>query len=196
MPLPEEILFIDENYVKRYTWVNGSVDPLLMYPAIYLAQDEHIQQILGTDLYVLIKELIETGDITDPQYANYKTLLDSYLRKATCWWALYEMLPNLYIKTDNGSLVIRRSESTEPISNEDLKNYREESRLKALYYSKVMVNYICKNRPNFPEFNTNTQGQFWSNPVIFPSNSYEISSSRNERIFGMDWYTFRNWLNG
>ena len=39
MALTPEVLLIDENYIKKYTWVNGSVDPLLMYPAIYIAQD-------------------------------------------------------------------------------------------------------------------------------------------------------------
>jgi hypothetical protein len=196
MALPEEILFVDENYIKRYTWINGSVDPLLMYPAIYLAQDEHIQQIIGTDLYVLIKGLIETGDITEPEYTNYKHLLDNYLRKTTCWWSLYEMLPHLYIKTDNGSLVIRRSENTEPIGTDDYMNYREQARQKALYYSQIMINFICKNRQDYPEFNTNSQGQFWSNPTIFPSNNFEISRSKKDKVYGMEWYSLRNWLNG
>ena len=181
MALPEEILFIDENYIKRYTYVNGSVDPLLMYPSIYIAQDEHVQQILGTDLFNKVKDLISTGDISDPANVNYKTLLDDYLRKATCWWSMYEMLPHLYIKTDNGSLVIRTSESTTSISMDDFTNYRNEAKQKALYYSKILVNYICKNQQFFPEYMTNTEGQFWSNPTIFPSNNYAFSSGRDSR---------------
>jgi len=32
-----EVLLISENYIKKYTTVNGSVDPNLMYPSVYLA---------------------------------------------------------------------------------------------------------------------------------------------------------------
>jgi len=56
MALQPEVLLIDENYIKKYTWINGSVDPLLLYPAIYLSQDKYAQLYLGTDLYNRIKE--------------------------------------------------------------------------------------------------------------------------------------------
>ena len=55
MALQPEVLLIDENYIKKYTWINGSVDPLLLYPAIYLSQDKYAQLYLGTDLYNRIK---------------------------------------------------------------------------------------------------------------------------------------------
>jgi len=113
MALQPEVLLIDENYIKKYTWINGSVDPLLMYPAIYLAQDKYAQLYLGTDLYNRIKEDVVNDDIT----GAYATLLDNYLRRMIMWWTMYEVLPHLYVKTDNGSLVIRTSY---PVLNEVL----------------------------------------------------------------------------
>lgn len=175
MALQPEVLFIDETYIKKYTWVNGSVDPLLLYPAIYLAQDEHIQQYLGTDLYYKLKDDLEAGTIT----GNYLNLLDRYVRRATCWWTMYEVLPHLYVKTDNGSLVQRISEDTTTIGQQDYQAYREQTRQKAMFFTARMVDFLCYNQSMFPEYTTNTQNQMWSDSNVFPSNNFEISSGRD-----------------
>ena len=176
MALSPEVLLIDENYIKKYTWINGSVDPLLMYPAIYLAQDEHLQLYLGTDLYDKIKTDVADGTIT----GDYLTLLDKYIRRMVCWWSLYEMLPHLYVKTDNGSLVIRTSEDTTPIQQTDLQNYRDQSRNKAMFYTQRMVDFLCNDSSAFPEYATNTQNQVYSQTSVYPSNAYEISVGRDK----------------
>lgn len=177
MALQPEVLFIDENYIKKYTWINGSVDPLMLYPAIYLAQDEKIQQYLGTDLYYKIKDDLEANTIS----GNYLLLLDRFIRRATCWWAMYEVLPHLYVKTDNGSLVQHTSEDTTTISESSYEKYREQTRQKALFFTARMVDYLCYNQSLFPEYLTNVQNQMWSDTNVFPSNNFEISSG-NDRI--------------
>ena len=187
MALQPEVLLVDENYIKKYTWVNGSVDPLLMYPAIYLAQDEHLQQYLGTDLYNKIKTDVANNTIS----GSYLTLLDNWVRRMVCWWAMYEMLPHLYMKTDNGSLVIRTSEDSQPITQDDLQNYREQSRQKAMFYTARMVDYLCDNTSLFPEYSTNTQNQLYSDTDVYPSNNFEISMGSDRYVKGQ--YK-RGWL--
>jgi hypothetical protein len=188
MALTPEVLLIDETYIKKYTWINGSVDPLLMYPAIYLAQDEYAQLYLGTDLYEKIKEDVVNNDIA----GACEILLDKYLRRMIMWWALYEMLPHLYVKTDNGSLVIRTSEDTTPISQTDLQNYRDQARSKAMFYTQRMVDYLCANSSDFPEYLTNTNNQIYSQTNVYPSNAFEISSGRDKSVYvyrrqGLGW---------
>jgi hypothetical protein len=41
-------------------------------------------------------------------------------QSATLWWTMVELIPSLYVKMDNGSLVIRTSEDTTGISQSDL----------------------------------------------------------------------------
>jgi hypothetical protein len=188
MALQPEVLLIDENYIKKYSWINGSVDPLLMYPAIYLAQDEYAQLYLGTDLYNKIKEDVVNDDIT----GAYEELLDTYLRRMIMWWSLYEMLPHLYVKTDNGSLVIRTSEDTTPITQTDLQNYRDQSRSKAMFYTQRMVDFLCFNQSDFPEYTTNDTQQIWSQTNVYPSNAFEISDGRDTKPYlykrqGLGW---------
>jgi len=63
-----EVLLISENYIKKYTTVNGSVDPNLIYPSVYLAQDKWILPFLGTDLMNKIKADVAAGTIAGNSY--------------------------------------------------------------------------------------------------------------------------------
>jgi len=58
-----EILLISDVYIKKYTNINGAVDPNLLYPSIYLAQDKHLAPYLGTALYEKIKNDIENNTL-------------------------------------------------------------------------------------------------------------------------------------
>jgi len=45
------VLFVSEDTIKKSTTINGNVDVELLLPYIKVAQDIHIHQLLGTDLY-------------------------------------------------------------------------------------------------------------------------------------------------
>ena len=45
------VLFISEETIKNSTTINGNVDVEMLLPYIKVAQDIHVQQVLGTDLY-------------------------------------------------------------------------------------------------------------------------------------------------
>ena len=107
MSLTAEILFVNPDYLKRITQLNGGVDEAVIVPAVILAQDKWIQQFLGTDLLNKLKNDVSGSGPT----GAYATLLDNYVRKATAWWTMVELLPNLYVKLDNGGLVIRTAEN-------------------------------------------------------------------------------------
>ncbi len=65
-----EVLLISENYVKKYTTVNGSLDPNLLYPSIYLAQDKWLLPFLGTDLLNKIKADVAAGTTATGTFAS------------------------------------------------------------------------------------------------------------------------------
>jgi len=172
MALEQAVILVSENYMKQYTFINGSVDPNIFKPCAILAQDEHIQQVIGTDLFNKILNDIRNNTLS----GNYLTLVDSYMLKAVAWWTMYELLPHLYMKTDNGSIVVRTSDDSTPISSQDLQNYRDQVREKAQFYTQRMIDYLCFNSGLFPELNTNTLQQLSSNPKANRSTIFEIGS--------------------
>ncbi len=108
-----EVLLISENYIKKYTTVNGSVDPNILYPSVYLAQDKWLLPFLGTDLLNKIKTDVAANTIA----GNYQTLLEDYIQKMLLWWVMVDVTPNLCYRMDNGTLVQRQSEDTVPVSD-------------------------------------------------------------------------------
>lgn len=152
MALPQSVLFIDEDYIKRYSTINGSVDPTFLEPRLILAQDKWIQPILGTNLYQTIKAAILANNLT----AIQTTLLEDFIMRATLHWALIEILPSLLYKVNNGAISTYSSEDSSPISRSELDRLVEEQRNNAQFYSERLIDYLCANSSLFPEYNTRT----------------------------------------
>lgn len=172
MALTAEVLFVNPDYMKRLTQLNGGVEDSVMVPAIILAQDKYLQQYLGTDLLNKLKSDISGGTLT----GVYETLLDTYVRKVTVWWAMVEMLPNLYVKLDNGGLVIRSAENTVNISDADLHREVENARQNAQFYTSRLVDYLCYNQSSFPEYTSNTSPDMFPESTVYYQNGMTIST--------------------
>lgn len=175
MALTAEVLFVNPDYIKRLTQVNGGVEDSVMVPAIILAQDKHLQNYLGTDLLDKLKSDIAGSGPT----GDYATLLDDYVRKATVWWSMVEMLPNLYVKLDNGGLVIRVSDDTQAISESDLHREVENARQNAQFYTTRMVEYLCNNSSLFPEYNSNSGAEMSPEQQVYYQNGMTISGGHD-----------------
>ena len=150
-----EVLFINSDYIKRYTGLNGSVEEGYIFPYTLTAQDKHIQLYLGTSLYEKLKTEVANATLT----GNYKTLMDDYVLKSLMWWTMVELLPHLYVKVDNGGLVIKTAQNTSPISRNDLQMQIDSARNNALFYSGLLEDYLCENGSLFPEYSNNTGAQ-------------------------------------
>jgi hypothetical protein len=165
-----EVLFISDVYVKKYTNINGAVDPNLLYPAIYLAQDKYLSAYLGTSLYTRLKDDILNDTLT----GNYQILVDDYARRVVLWWTMVEAYPTLTYKVDNGTLVQRTSEDSSPVSDVVFKDMLTRAKANAEYYTAVMVDYLCANSSLFPEYSNN----------VFPQRPpLQLRKGRNAYIF-------------
>ena len=171
MALHPEILFVNPDYIKRITNINGSIEDAYLVPSIILAQDKYIQLYLGTDLLNKLKADIQAGTLS----GDYAVLMDSYVRKATLWWAMVEMIPSLYVKMDNGSLVIRISEDTTSITPDDLHREVERARQNAQFYTFRLYDYLCNNSSLFPEYTSNTGADMLPQPADYYQSGMSIS---------------------
>lgn len=174
MALLAPVLLIDENYIKNYTWLNDSVDSTLLKPAILLAQDKHLQEVIGTDLYQSIINAIRNDDLTE----ELQTLINDYIMISVCWWTIYEVAPHLYIKTDNGSLMIRTSSDTQSVTGSDVQEYKNQAREHAVFYTNRMIDFLWKNSGLYEPYTTNLQNQLWSNPLANKSVVMEVGQAR------------------
>jgi hypothetical protein len=176
MALTAEVLFVNPDYLKRVTNLNGSVEDSYVIPSVIIAQDKYIQQYLGTDLQVALKGMVTTGSFP----ADYATLMDSYVRKATAWWTMVDLIPSLYVKIDNGGLVIRSAENTTAISPDDLHREIERARMNAQFYTERLVAYLTNNSSKFSEYSSNTAEEMTPICRTYDQNGMTISGGYDE----------------
>jgi len=143
---------ISEQTLKDTTVLNENVDPKLIAPAILEAQDIEIQAILGSTLYNKVLSLIPSGVISTAPYANYKTLLDSYIQPSLKYYVLSELIFPMTFKLMNKSVASRSSEFSSSISSDEIGMNQEFYKNKAEYYATRMINYLRDNQSLFPEY--------------------------------------------
>ena len=150
------VLFISEAKLKSSTAINLAVSVDLLFPYVRQAQKLYVETKLGTDLNNKLKDLITTGTVGAVGNEAYKTLLDDYIGDMLPNWALYNCIPYLRFKVENGNIYSKTSETGNALSTEEAQHLREEVRNTAEYYTERMIDYICNNTSSFPEYSTNT----------------------------------------
>lgn len=150
------VLFISEAKLKDSTAINLNVDVELLLPYVRQAQKLYVETKLGTNLNNKLKDLITTGTVGSVGNEAYKTLLDDYIGDMLPNWALYNCIPFLRFKVENGNIYSKTSETGNALSTEEAQHLREEVRNTAEYYTERMIDYICNNNSLFPEYSTNT----------------------------------------
>lgn len=178
MALEAEVLFVNPDFLKRLTSLNGSVEDSYVIPSVILAQDKYLQQYLGTDLLDKLKADVKASSLT----GNYLTLMDEYVRKVVCWWTMVDLVPTLYVKIDNGGLVIRSSDNTQAISPDDLYREVERARTNAQFYTQRLLSYLCNNSELFPEYSSNSNGDMTPDTQAYSQNGLTISGGNNALI--------------
>jgi hypothetical protein len=181
-----EILIISDVYVKKYTNINGAVDPNLLYPSIYLAQDKHLAPYLGTSLYEKIKSDIQNNTLA----GAYQTLVEDYARRVVLWWSMVEAAPTLTYKVDNGTMVQRTSEDSQPVGDVIFKDQLARWQQNAEHYTGLMVDWLCANSSLLPEYSNNQWPQ--RPPITLQKGSASYIFSSGNTASSRTGYRYRS----
>lgn len=154
-------LFITANDLKRYSIVNGNVDNDKFMQFIEIAQDIHIQNYLGTDLYNKFQTIILNSTINNVVNADYKFLLDTYIKSMLVHWAMVEYLPFAAYTVANGGVYKHTSETSQSVDKNEIDFLVEKQRNTAQHYTRRFIDYMCFNSATFPEYNSNSNGDMY-----------------------------------
>lgn len=157
------VLFVNEDKLKSSTAINYNVDTAFLLPFLKIAQDKHLQIILGTKLYDKLQTEIADGTLVNP----YKTLVDDYIQDAIIHYALVEALPFISFQIKNGSITQKNSENGTAATRQDVDYLVQKERDSAEFYGQRIVEYLCNDSSSFPEYSQNTGADL--NPI---SNAY------------------------
>ena len=144
-------LLVTTTDIKQFTMVDGNVSNDKFIQFIEIAQDIHIQNILGTDLLEKIQSDITGSSLT----GNYLTLTN-LVKPCLVYYAFFEYLhwagytlknKGLFKHTAEAAVVVDRAELGDLLGK--AKNYAES-------YAIRLKDYLCeKGSSTFPELDTN-----------------------------------------
>jgi len=154
-------IFITANDLKRYSIVNGNVDNDKFMQFIEIAQDIHIQNYLGTDLYNKFQTIILNSTINNVVNADYKFLLDTYIKSMLVHWAMVEYLPFAAYTVANGGVYKHTSETSQSVDKNEIDFLVEKQRNTAQHYTRRFIDYMCFNSVTYPEYNSNSNGDMY-----------------------------------
>jgi len=151
-------LFITKEDIVKNTSISGSVDSNKFLQYVQLAQEIHIQNLLGTDLYEKISSIIidNGGNMPD---SDYKNLVKDYIRPILIHYGMVEYLAFAPYSISNAGVYKHSIETSETASKEDVDYIASKHKNYADYYSNRLIEYLCTNgtKQRFPEYYTNTE---------------------------------------
>lgn len=152
------VLFIKRSDLIKNSIIDGNVDTDLFIQFIKLAQQIHVRNYLGTDLYNKISTDISGGNLT----GNYLSLVNDYVQPMLIWYAQVEYIPYAAYQIKNGGIFKHSSENAETVSKDEVDYLVEKARNSSEYYTRRFIDYMSFNNSLFPEYNSN------SNEDIYP----------------------------
>lgn len=152
-------LFITPKDLKSNTILNGNVDQDLFINFIKIAQQMHVQNYLGTQLYDAITTKINTSTLT----GDYLSLVTDYVQPMLIHYAMVDYLPFANYQIRNGGVFKHRTDNSESTTKDELDILVQKHRTFADFYAKRFVDYMgIYASSKFPEYFQN------SNDNMFP----------------------------
>lgn len=145
-----QAIFISENWLKQNTPIPANLDVSEIYPFYRIAQDKYVRDRCGDNLYDRL-----CYGLTSSTLSTEETVLLTLIRPALAYFTIYEAIPFLATKIKNIGINSTQDDKQINADMSRLKELRKEILDNAEYYMTRVVNYLCKNRSSFPDYNFN-----------------------------------------
>jgi len=162
-------LFISIKDLKRKSSIDGSVDPDKLVQYIEVAQDVRVQNYLGGKLYKKLQQLIIDGTISDEANADYKLLLDDYIKPMLIWYTQSEVIPFLNFNVSNGGVFKNVPENAVAMTQEELSYMMRKINDTAEFYTRRFVDFMSYNSTLYPEYTSNQDSD------MYPERDYNFT---------------------
>jgi hypothetical protein len=151
-------LFITRTDLAKNTILNGNVDTDKFIQFIKIAQQMHIQNYLGTQLYNKIEQDVIDGTLS----GDYLELVQDYVQPMLIHFAMVDYLPFASYEVKNGGLFKHRSETAESVSKDEVDFLTQKHRNFADFYTRRFIDYMAFNsQQKFPEYWNNVNSDMY-----------------------------------
>lgn len=150
--MPQKALFVTIQDIKQKSIISGNVDPDKIIQFVEVAQDTHIQNYLGGKLYDKLQDLVVNNTLSDVSNADYKTLIDEYVKPMLIWFTQATYMPFAAYQINNGGVYKHTSENSVSIEQEELNALTRRAHETAEFYTRRFMDYMDFNSSKYPEY--------------------------------------------
>lgn len=137
------VLLISETKLKAFSTVHQNVDVELLAPMIKIAQDLHLQNLIGTKFINELYNQVKTSTLT----TDYKNLIDEWIAPYLVHAAVFEATPEIFMRMMNKSIVIGDTEQGKAISIKEMAYLRDIYQSRFNFYAQRLQDEL-RNQPN------------------------------------------------
>lgn len=147
----KDMLLVGEDYIKTYTNVCDNLAGDYILPAIYFAQHQYLEELIGTSLVRKIQIILSDNTINNEENKAYKELLDDYLQDYLAYEAIVEVILYTSMKINNFGASRTEDEKQYGISYDEVFKLRDEYKHKADYLAYRIQRFLLANYGDYPE---------------------------------------------
>lgn len=140
-----QLPLITETLFKQFSPVTANTDITEFVPYIGIAQELHIEPILGEPLMNELKEQIATNNLS-PENSD----LVLKLAPALSFYAVYQALPFHWATIVNKGITIRESENSKGVDINDVAQLRRWIKDDAEILIAQLADFLCRCKASYP----------------------------------------------
>lgn len=145
------ILLISEDYIKENTNIDDNLSGGYLLPAIKIAQNMEVEQVLGTSLLSSIQSKIIDNTIENVENEKYRELLDVYLQDFLAYASIKHIIMNVSSKIANAGAMRTDDEKMTNVDNKEKIELMQYYSNISDYYKYRTQLYLVQNFKFFPE---------------------------------------------
>jgi hypothetical protein len=150
-----QILLISETKLKAYTTINQNIDMALLTSCIFIAQEIHLQALIGTKGYNYYQNLVRDNQLSGTTISTAdRTMLDDYFAPYLVHAASYEAMPEIFARKMNKAITIGNTEQGTSIDIKGMSYLREIELSRYNFYAQRMMDYLLGNPSDYPWYYT------------------------------------------
>jgi hypothetical protein len=137
------VLLVSETKLKAFSNIHQNVDTALLSTNIKIAQDLHLQNLLGSKFLNEIYEQVRTNTLSDTN----KILIDEWISPYLIHASAFEALPEIFMRLNNKTITIGDTEQGKAISVKEMAYLRDLYQSRFNFYSQRLQDELR----NYPE---------------------------------------------
>ncbi len=137
------VLLISETKLKSFSSIHQNVDSALLANNIKIAQDLHLQNLIGTKFINELYNQVKTNTLT---LVN-KNLIDEWIAPYLVHAAVFESTPDILFRMMNKSIVVGDTEQGKAISVKEMAYLRDIYQSRFNFYAQRLQDEL-RNKPN------------------------------------------------